>query len=234
MRSRSIIIAALLTACTGPAANNGTPPEKADSGAVADALAAAQCEKILECCTPTELESVFAGQQVAGQQDCVAAVRAQADAFFVPALDAAQDAESVVVHTDELDSCTGALRARSCGSFRPTASLDVLAEPACNALVEPTLTLSAFCAEDFECETGFCSRPPGETEGTCKNPPAAGEACLSDRCGDGLFCATDGTCTEKLGDGAECGRNAECRSDSCAPDEQGVLVCQTAPDICTG
>jgi hypothetical protein len=201
---------------------------------VVQQLASAQCEKLFECCSDDELQTVFGMLDASDPDACREALRSQAEAFLQPALERSIASDAVQLDDDALDRCVTALQARSCAQFEPSASVDVLSVQGCTDVVQPKLTLSAFCAEDFECQTGFCSRPPAESQGACKNPPAVGEPCLNERCGPGLYCGDDDLCAEKLGVGQICTRNAECRGDNCSPGDDGEFVCAEVSDICSG
>lgn len=239
MMSRWLLMTVSVAVAT--ACSNG-PTENGDSGSNAglaperlvNDVAAAQCQKMFECCTTEELGEVFSGLDVDDEASCEEAIQVQSDAFLRPALQHAVEQDRVEILEDGLSSCVNAIADQDCADFRPRASADVLTRRGCTNAVEPQLTLSAFCSEDFECETRFCSRPAAETEGACKNPPKVDEPCINDRCGDGLVCGVDGFCVEKLGLGALCTRNADCDSDRCSPNDDGELVCVETPEICTG
>lgn len=226
-------VVALCAGLAGACTNNTQAPTPADPHPIVAQLAAAQCRKILECCSTDELAAVL-GPEPDDQASCETAIVSQAEAFFLPALERALADETIALQDAELPACIAALDARSCDEFQPFASADVLELAGCTSVVEPRLTLSGFCTDDFECDTGFCSHPPADTQGACKNPPQVDEECLHDRCADGLACTVDGLCAEKLGSGEVCTRNADCLSDLCMPDESGELVCETVTEICTG
>lgn len=232
-RNLALLAVAILLGCSNSANNDplNSTSEPVDPRPIVKQIATAQCEKILECCAGEELERVL-GPGVQDQAACETAILNQAQAFFLPALERALEAETITLADFEVDGCVEALEARQCGEFEPVASANVLAEMGCGDVVDAKLALSGFCADDFECETGFCSRPPAESEGSCKNPPQIGEPCLNDRCDSFLACSPTGTCVEKLGDGEVCTRNADCRSDVCSPGNEGELVCVNVTEIC--
>ncbi len=231
MMSRPLWLAVLVVGCSSPPPV--VEPATSDPEAMIRQVSAAQCRKILECCGADELERVL-GPDTADQANCEAAITAQADAFLLPALQRALEDKTITVEDHEVAGCVAALDARTCDDFHPQASADVLEVEGCTLIVRAKLTLSGFCTDDFECETGFCSHPPADTRGACKNPPQIDEECLQGRCDDFLACSTDGICVEKLGDGEPCGRNADCISDLCSPDEVGMLVCEAAAKVCAG
>jgi hypothetical protein len=234
MNVRSLILAAILSiGCSAPEQGDDGP-ESGDPDAIVEELAAAQCAKLFECCSTDELGDVFGTIEVEDEAGCREALQSQADAFLLPALERSIESESALVREAEIDACVRALADRSCSGFEPAARVALFDVDGCGQIVEPRLSLSAFCTEDYECETGFCSRPPAESEGACKNPPANGDPCLNDRCDEGLYCTGDDICAEKLGAGDVCTRNADCESDSCVPGDEGDFVCAEAPDICTG
>lgn len=216
----------------GDGANNGGEP--VDASAVVEELAAAQCAKIFECCAADELQDVFGALEVEDEPACREALRTRAEAFFRPALEQSLQNRRASLQQEAVDGCAAAIRERSCADFEPTPSVEVLSTPGCGDVVSAELSLSAFCTEDYECETGFCSRPAGEAEGSCKNAPQSEDACLNDRCATGLYCASEEVCAEKLGAGEVCTRNTDCESDSCQPGEDGEFVCAELPDICSG
>lgn len=213
--------------------NVANAAEPADPRPLVEAVAAAQCRSILSCCSGSERESVL-GPEIADQGECEAAIVSQSEAFLLPALQRALGAGSIELRDSQIEGCIGALDARMCGEFRPLASADVLRLAGCSEVLEPKLTLSGFCTDDFECDTGFCSHPPADTQGTCKNPSELGQPCLHDRCASELTCSPDGMCVEKLEDDEVCTRNSDCTSDVCAPDADGVFVCLAVTPICTG
>jgi hypothetical protein len=213
-------------------ANNTTG--STDVAPLVERVAAVQCEKILECCAANELEQVFGANGATDQASCEQAITTQAAAFLKPALERSLADGTAGLQEAAIDGCIAALDQRGCADFEPSASADVLRHPGCEDIVLGKLTLSGFCQDDFECDTGFCSRPPDETEGTCKNAPLLDDPCLNDRCDAGLVCGPDDTCVEKLGDGELCARNADCLSDLCSPNQEGELVCVSVAEICTG
>lgn len=226
--------ALLLLSCGSNNMANHENPAPADVSSAIDAIAARQCEKIFDCCSSDEIDDVFAGTDAKDQASCEAAVRAQAQVFFRPSLERSIDEGRVETDEDGLTECLAALDDRSCADYRPAVTANVLGVPGCEAFVNALLPLSSFCSEDFECETGFCAVPDGESEGACKNAPAPAEPCLNDRCREGLYCTDSDVCAEKLGEGDVCTRNADCQSDVCAPNEDGEFVCAVLPEICGG
>lgn len=228
-----LLLTLVVSACSNDGNNTPDAPEPGDPRAMIESVAAAQCRKILECCAASDLESLL-GPETADQASCEAALVSQSEAFLLPSLERAIANDTIILEDHQVAGCVSALDARTCDDFQPLASVDVIELDGCELVVRSKLTLSAFCADDFECETGFCSHPPADTEGACKNPPQLGDPCLQDRCDDFLACSPDGICVEKLGDGQVCTRNADCKSDLCSADDMGALVCETVAEICTG
>lgn len=228
MRPRFGLVCLVLCGC--PAEEEQAPR---DPGPFVRDVAAAQCRKMLECCSAEELAAVF-GEMEVDQTACEQAIANQAAAFFTPALRRSLTDETTRLREEHIAGCVEALEARSCGDFVPSTSANVLDLTGCDVVVEPRLTLSGFCTDDFECDTGFCSHPPADTRGTCKNPPSVGEPCLHDRCADGLRCDAVGQCAERLDDGEPCLRNVDCVSGSCEVDPAGTFLCTPAPALCAG
>ncbi len=228
---RSLLVTALLfVGCTPAPDDDDEPPDTSVVAPAVATLTRAQCEKMFECCGAGELESLFAGE-VTDVETCISALDTQAQAFLVPALEEAVSNETATVSSEAAGACAEALPAADCSDFRPATSLTLL-EGSCADVVEPRLTLSGFCSDDFQCDTRFCSVPPGEVEGSCKNPPVEGEACLNDRCAPGFYCAADGTCAPLLDDGEACARSADCASGDCAANGAGMMACTAVEPIC--
>lgn len=234
-------LAAIWLLCALPVAGCGNGGDGDDNDdptgdpqVLVEGLAAAQCAKIFECCSSEQRTDVFGSQEIADETSCRDALRTQAEAFFRPTLQKSLDDERATLDDARVADCAATIEARTCADFEPTPSIDALVNDGCTEVLGAELALSAFCTEDYECRTGFCSRAAAQTEGACKNPPQVGEPCLNDRCGEGLYCTGDDICAEKLGAGDVCTRNADCDSDSCAPGEDGEFVCAELPDICGG
>lgn len=221
-RTLFILLALTATACAGD--ENEQPRETSLEGLGAE-LADAQCEKIFRCCTEDELDTVFSGVTVETVEQCNELVEGNARVFLVPSLEKAANAGSVILDSAQRASCIRALREQACGTFSPSPNLDLFTVETCREFVAPALETSEFCAEDFECESDFCSRAPGSTEGSCTIAPVDQQPCLNERCGPGHYCSlVDSICLPRLAIGETCERNEECESNNCL-DQMGVRTC---------
>lgn len=198
-------------------------------------LAESQCARLFDCCTASEIDVVFVGLEIEDEATCVGSLQNYLNTFVVPGWQAAIDAGTLRVHADKEGGCLDALKQRECGEFAPSPVVNIFEIEACRSFLSSNLESSGFCAQDFECTTGFCSRAAGSEQGTCKVALSESEPCLNDVCGPpgyALFC-DEGLCTKRRGIGEECFRNEECDSGNCVASEV-AKICGEAPVACQG
>lgn len=230
---RILLICATLTVLACAAEDDETSEPVSLDGLGAE-LAQAQCEKILRCCSADELQNIFSGVTVENEEQCRELVSGYTRVFLVPAIEDAANTDSVRLDLDARDACIESLRTQQCGTFTPSPNFDLFAVEACGDFVSASLEISEFCAEDFECKSGFCARAPGANDGSCKTPPAEDEPCLNERCGAGLYCSQlDAKCLPRFALDESCERNEQCRSNNCLERMDGSRTCGDLPVACT-
>ncbi len=206
-----------------------------DLARTAQNLAKSQCARLFECCSPSEIGVVFVGLDIDDEATCVPSLQNYLTTFVVPGWQAAIDARTLSVNIADEQDCLEALEQRACGEFAPSPVVNIFEIEACRSFLSPNLESSGFCAEDFECKTGFCSRAAGSTQGTCKVPVEASSPCLNEVCGPpgyALFC-DEGTCVPRGAFGETCSRNEECDSGNCIASDV-TKTCGEAPVACQG
>ena len=214
--------------------NSSDDPKSVDPTPFVEQLVTAHCERVFSCCEESDLDAVFVGQQVTNVVECESSLRSQLGAFFVPAVNSAQEAGTVALDASQFTACGSALRAVVCSDFTPGEPTRFDGIAACDAAFSATLETSGFCQADFECKSQFCSRDDGAEQGSCKVAPTAGEPCENDRCDAATYCDGVSTiCVEKLANDAECTQNEQCLSGRCTI-EVAVGTCEAVPQICQG
>ena len=230
---RILVAAFVVCGCSSEPPQDGATASGLEPAVMVDELAAAQCERIIACCSESERELFFGAATVADESSCRSALTGRSEAFWQPSLERARAEATIVISRSGLDACVAAVSGEACDTFEPQAEGEILTHPGCEDVVEPRLTLSAFCSDDYECETAFCSHPPGDPIGACKNAPQVDEPCLHDRCAAGLRCTPDGVCAHRLAIGEPCAEGPDCDSAFCDV-ALDVPVCDAARTVCGG
>lgn len=207
----SIVLVLAVVGCGGDDDGGGTPLTLAEFGAQ---LGAAQCHKAFECCTPAEISMFYAGNAFSDEAGCVE-VYAHAWETIGALRQASIDAGNTVFDGSNASTCISALTDLTCAEFG--SNHDAL-NGRCPAPFEGQLANGMACANDSECQTGYCE---GENElgsmptpGTCKDLPGEGDACTDFDCAQGLICDHD-VCIAPKADGAACYSPDECASGGC-------------------
>jgi hypothetical protein len=131
--------------------------------------------------------------------------------------------------------------ATGCAHAMAAASCDVvLAGPRPKECLPPgTRALGATCADGFQCQSLYCSRPSARECGTCAPLAKEGEACgLTSPCQAGLQCAGTGQCAPLRNKDEVCDANFSCQptlacsNGTCQPPTIGQS-CAGVSDYCS-
>lgn len=153
----------------------------------AAAVAAVQCERLVEC-APFTFETSFADAD-----DCRRAEAARLEVAFF--------SEGTVAPEARLDACVASVGSSTCEVYL----VDRLS--ACTG--DGGLPNGDACVADAQCASGACNKLPQTLCGVCGAVAALGEECGSRACAPGLRCL-QGQCAEPLAQGGVCEAFADC------------------------
>ena len=143
-------------------------------------------------------------------------------------------------------ACVDALVASACDQETSGTRTSPLA---CLQVARGTAHGGEPCAVDAECVSQFCNQAFSSCDNACclaicggdiPPDPGEGKPCLSDTCGDGLYCAgsAPGTCRRLVAAGAPCSPAEECDYGyRCDVENGSRFVCLPVPRLgepCTG
>lgn len=204
---RLFLALVLLPACSGGGGDDDKPPETSGIAlsALCDELAEADCDRAESC-------GLFAGNF--DRDACLRRQHAQWCAPTVAAIESAVDDGVVDYFELAARECRAAVAARACDfGF----DYDLLALPACTAMLEANGVADQACPFDGACADGFWCNARAACPGTCTAFLTNNAQCdPGDRCVDGLFCGvTSRRCLAQVALGAVC--ELSIAGNSCQP-----------------
>jgi hypothetical protein len=203
------------------------------------------CAKRFECCGDPSPDNMI--QTV---EECFGMMAA----FMMMGIRAGQDAGFLEIDSAKLSECKevldSAVEASTCEDMGGAMSTTDLNAMSCNdfmvgkqeegedcSYADPDDPDGMTMSSDEYCVDGLiCSRVDGEANKQCHQGIAEGEACegfFGVKCGGGLVCGPDSTCTDPLADGAVCDDDEHCDSGKCSAGfgETGECISESS-DAC--
>ena len=166
--------------------------DKWDVKNYAENLAEAQCAKIYDCCTQTEVQAVEQESYGNDQDDCEDETSDVLN-FKENQIEEGVDDGRLEYHGDVLERCLANYAALSCTDLKQKATATA-AE--CDGVLVPLVATGGECEIDEECIDGHCQfANEDDEEGVCQPFAAQGAACADTTCGPGTYCST--TCVPR-------------------------------------
>jgi hypothetical protein len=222
-RAKKVSLALLVTlaGCSSSGSGGGGTVALADFGSE---LAKVSCHRIYTCCDTTErADNTSWGPTEA---DCVTAMTTNNP---LASLQAGIDAGKIVYHGDRAKLCLDHMAALSCTDWGINFNMRYV--PDCGHITDGTVAMSAACASDAECVSGFCSLS------VCAARGALGDACTSPTaCQDGLYCPVSAGdhCATAAAVGAACEVSVSCQNNSCVIPDLATSGTCGSPMTCNG
>lgn len=132
------------------------------------------------------------------------------------------------------EQCLDALREMpACEVFHPKRSQFGEGSP-CEGVYSGTQEPGEPCTENLECTGASRCDNERDCEGTCTETLGEGADCSSGNCESGLVCLPDDTCGTPVGEGEACAQNQHCKGDLvCDDNGECIQLPQGAGDDCS-
>lgn len=217
------IIVSLSSLCASSACGGG------DGGAVepdeiGEAIASIECARLFDCCDADELMSELGFGDIDTPEECEQLLAGLSSGFLEPKIEAAIASGRLIYHADRMGDCVDAMAALSCAEAAAAQTEDFATFTGCEDPFEGQVADGGACADDVECQSGFCRGDSTDfegnvTEGVCDAWPGDGDMCDFGDCADGYYCdfgPNGEMCVAALSAGSECDSDDECETGNCA------------------
>jgi hypothetical protein len=182
-------------------------------------LAIAECNKVLECCSGDEFDTVlFPG--VRSKAQCLGIYGVFLSLGLVKLHNSAAEGK-LTIDGAGFQACIDQYSALTCQDFSKASSLD------CPEAVKGLIADGVSCSDNAQCSSKYCNAPM-PNQGTCATLPGAGAPCTN-QCADGFYC-NNGTCAAQKATGSACTTKSECVEGRC----YGPSGMKTCALICDG
>lgn len=198
LKRMGVLLAGVLAACGGS--------DSVSLDELPDALASAQCERLVRCGLYTSAA------------DCEAAIN-----FNITEIQHSVEAGRVAYDGEAVAECLDTLGSASCDLTTESARVT---PQSCKDAIKGAVAAGGTCYDSGDCQSARCDLPDCGNAccmGTCQDGPAevtVGQSCADAPCDDRSFCQ-NGTCQALLASGAacqgsdECGFGLMCGNDAC-------------------
>jgi hypothetical protein len=167
------------------------------------------CDKVYECCLPTEKPVVEHMNYSGGRAECGSKTRS-ALGFWAAVIAQEQQRGRLRYDGKLARRCLDAYAAATCEAHKSDQPLD-----GCDSFIVPLTPPGSACGMSESCMGGTCVGATEAQEGTCRTHAAEGESCASSACSKGLFCGSGKICQRRLASGQSCRIHGECQSGGC-------------------
>jgi len=203
-----LVLVLLVAGCGGGSGGSGGIGDD-DGGGWDDTrgqrLADAYCDRMLDCCTPAEMNAENSVFQLDGG-GCRLLFETVYDGAFFPMLEDGEAAGTVEVDWAAFDQCIELISHATCEEI---AAGEAFAP--CENVIQGQIADGSQCNQGFECRSGYCANVAGDNA-TCGQRPGGGDAC-NGTCAQGYYCDT--TCLPQKPNGQACSDSDECADGGC-------------------
>jgi MYXO-CTERM domain-containing protein len=167
------------------------------------------CDKVYECCMPTDKELVAHMRYSGGRAECGSKTR-DSVGFWAAVISQEQDKGRLHYDAKLARRCLDAFAAATCETHKSNAALD-----GCDTFITPRTAPGAACSASESCMGGACVGVTAEKEGVCRAYVAEGASCADNPCSKDLICGSGKICRQRLPSGQSCNSHGECQSQGC-------------------
>jgi hypothetical protein len=168
------------------------------------------CDKVYECCMPTDVE-LAAHMNYSGGREACGTKTEKSTGFWAAIIGKEQERGRLSYDGKLARRCLTAFGAATCEAHKSNQPLD-----GCDTFITPKTPPGAACNAHESCVGGSCGGLTAEHEGVCRAFVGEGASCASDPCGKGLFCEGSAKiCKPRKPNGESCNLHGECQSEGC-------------------